>query len=385
MKRRDHSAAIGLCASLLVHGGVAAALIAIYAHDIESEQWWPALMRRAEAQAPRPEVDVYRDGEFGERTGHGEALNSLAGLEPFVGRLGPQDQAPLSRDPIGNGRLADEPQKATALREGIDAPIPQSIAGDGGASAPFGAGNGNEMPQPAVVARPPLKAVAVEENAELVKVKPVEKTVEAEPVKAIAIEQKGSEAEPVKVGPVKSPAQPADKAAEKVAVAVAVPQAVKTPEPPVSTENKGEGKNPQDSGQGKNNGATAAAANPGGMAGDPAPMSESESDAFSRMGNIQVRNGRVEARLGRDFKSVKPRLSLKGELDAISIAKPIVEMKVLVDETGRVIDVQVLRSSGSNEIDLPTTTAMYKWWIEPAKNKEGKAVKDVILVTFSYL
>ena len=114
-------------------------------------------------------------------------------------------------------------------------------------------------------------------------------------------------------------------------------------------------------------------------------MSESESDAFSRMGTIQVRNGRVEARLGRDFKSVKPRLSLKGELDAISIAKPVVEMRVSVDETGRVIDVKVLRSSGSNEIDLPTTTAMYKWWIEPAKNREGKAIKDVILVTFSYL
>jgi TonB family protein len=114
-------------------------------------------------------------------------------------------------------------------------------------------------------------------------------------------------------------------------------------------------------------------------------MSESESDAFSRIGSINVKNGKVEARLGRSFKSVKPRLSLKGELDAISIAKPIVEMKVLVDETGKVIDVKVLRSSGSNEIDLPTTTAMYKWWIEPARDKQGKAMKDVILVTFSYL
>ena len=114
-------------------------------------------------------------------------------------------------------------------------------------------------------------------------------------------------------------------------------------------------------------------------------MSESESDAFSRIGAINVRNGKVEARLGRSFKSVRPRLSLKGELDAISIDKPIVEMKVSVDETGKVIDVKVLRSSGSNEIDLPTTTAMYKWWIEPAKDKQGKAIKDVILVTFSYL
>jgi len=60
-------------------------------------------------------------------------------------------------------------------------------------------------------------------------------------------------------------------------------------------------------------------------------------------------------------------------------------MSVSVDETGKVIDVKVIRSSGSNEIDLPTTMAMYKWWIEPARNREGKAVKDVILVVFSYL
>jgi TonB family protein len=157
-----------------------------------------------------------------------------------------------------------------------------------------------------------------------------------------------------------------------------------------AVENKNEGKVQENKAETKKEenqkpGVNAVAVAPGGPAGDPAPMSESESDAFSRSGSIQVRNGRVEARLGRSFKSVKPRLSLKGELDAISIARPIVEMKVSVDETGRVIDVQVLRSSGSNEIDLPTTTAMYKWWIEPAKNKEGKAIKDVILVTFSYL
>jgi TonB family protein len=249
----------------------------------------------------------------------------------------------LSRDPIGNGKLADEPQKATALREGVDAPLPASIAGGGGAPAPFGVADPSEMKQPAVVAKPPLKAVIIEEKP------PVQHPADI-PVVAKKVEQERT----------------------PVAVAAATDQA-QSASPAVSPPDKTEGK------------GGAAIANVGGLAGDPSPMSESESDAFSRAGTIQVRNGRVEARLGRDFKSVKPRLSLKGELDAISIARPIVEMKVLVDETGRVIDVKVLRSSGSNEIDLPTTTAMYKWWIEPAKNKAGKAVKDVIVVTFSYL
>jgi TonB family protein len=328
-----------------VHGGLAAALIAVYVHDFDTQRRPPARVGRAQAQpAPLIQPDAWRDSEFGERTGQGEALNSLAGLEPYLGRKGPQDQAPLSRDPIGNGQLADDPQKATALKEGVDAPMPASIAGDSGSPAPFGVADASEMKQPALVAKPPLKAVIIEE-------KPPAPQPSDIPVVAQKVE-------------------------EKAAVAVAVAQAEKTPHPALSPRSSGEGKNAEN---------RPAAVNTGGIAGDPSPMSESESDAFSRMGTIQVRNGRVDARLGRDFKSVKPRLSLKGELDAISIAKPVVEMSVLVDETGKVIDVKVLRSSGSNEIDLPTTTAMYKWWIEPAKNKQGKPVKDVILVTFSYL
>jgi TonB family protein len=297
--------------------------------------------------------DIWRDSEFGEHSGRGEAINSLSGLEPYQGRKGPQDQAPLSRDPIGNGKLNDEPEKATALREGVDAPMPASIAGGGGAAAPFGVADPSDLKQPALVAKPPIKAVVVEE-------KPATEKAADIPVVQQKVEQ------------------------EKQAVAVAVVQPEKTPQREPLPGVPGRGENAAE-GEGKNAVNRPAAVNPGGMAGDPSPMSESESDAFSRMGTIQVRNGRVEARLGRDFKSVKPRLSLKGELDAISIAKPVVEMRVLVDETGKVIDVKVLRSSGSNEIDLPTTTAMYKWWIEPAKNREGKAVKDVILVTFSYL
>src|SRR4051812_17718906 len=154
MKRRDHSAAIGLCASLLMHGGVATALIAVYAHDLDRQRSWPAMVQRAQAREERPDAQqIWRDSEFGEHSGQGEALNSLAGLEPFVGRRGPQDQAPLSRDPIGNGKLNDEPQKATALKEGVDAPMPASIAGDGSPPAPFGVADPSEMKQPAVVAR----------------------------------------------------------------------------------------------------------------------------------------------------------------------------------------------------------------------------------------
>jgi TonB family protein len=337
-----------------MHAGVAGALLGIYFNDMESQRWWPSLAGRTQTQVEviptRPEA-IHQDSDFGESKGLGESINSLIGDQPYVGRLGPQDQAPLSRDPIGNGRLADDPALATAFKQGTEGlpAMPASIAGEGGASAPFGPNYEPQKAQPAVVARPPIKAIAVEE-----------KGASVEPVKVAEERIQNSELR----------TQNSDTELKKV-------QKTEEKQQETKTNARNEEQRPP--------GANAVALASGAIAGDPAPMSESESDAFSRGGSIQVRNGRVEARLGRSFKSVKPRLSLKGELDAISMAKPVVEMKVSVDETGKVIDVQVLRSSGSNEIDLPTTTAMYKWWIEPAKNKQGKPMKDVILVTFSYL
>ncbi|MGE5610780.1 MAG: energy transducer TonB, partial [Bacillota bacterium] len=117
---------------------------------------------------------------------------------------------------------------------------------------------------------------------------------------------------------------------------------------------------------------------------DPAPMSDSESDPFARVGSATVRAGKVEARLGRAHKLIKPRLTIKGQIDLQSIANPTVIMKVSLDETGKVTNVEVLRSSGSNEVDLPATLALYKSWIEPRKDKTGKAIPDVIVIVFTW-
>jgi len=261
MKRKDISATIGFCASLMVHGGIAAALLVAYVRDVDRNLGWPAMRRAGVA-----EEIIRRDAEFGESKGVGEALNALSGLEPYAGRFGPQDQAPLSRDPVGNGEMVEEAKLMTALKEQVSQAVPESLSAPQAEEAPFGVGS-------------------------------------------LAV-----------VGP-----------------AVVNEKRANTRFAPTEQAARG--------------------------GGDPAPMSESESDAFSRNGTIAIRNGRVDARLGRNFKSVKPRLNIKGELDAISVQRPVVEMKVYVDETGKVIDVKIMRSSGSNEIDLPTTTAMYKWWI----------------------
>lgn len=117
---------------------------------------------------------------------------------------------------------------------------------------------------------------------------------------------------------------------------------------------------------------------------DPAPMSESESDAFAKSGSVDFKGGKVSARLGRKVRTIKPRLTLKGELDIFSIMQPSVILKVSIDETGKVTNVDNLKSSGSNEVDHPTILAVYQWWIEPKKDKAGNPVADVIVLTLTW-
>jgi TonB family protein len=114
-------------------------------------------------------------------------------------------------------------------------------------------------------------------------------------------------------------------------------------------------------------------------AGDPAPQSDSESDPFSKVGSVVFRPGSIEARVGRKVKTIRPRLTLAGQVDVIALEYPTVQLKVKIDESGKVVSVDVIRSSGSNEIDLSCQRAMYAWWIEPAKAADGKAMADVMV------
>jgi hypothetical protein len=114
-------------------------------------------------------------------------------------------------------------------------------------------------------------------------------------------------------------------------------------------------------------------------AGDPAPQSDSESDPFTKIGSVVFRAGTIEARFGRKVKTIRPRLTLAGQVDVLALEYPTLQLKVAIDETGKVVSVDVIRSSGSNEIDLPCQRAMYDWWIEPAKGADGKPMADVMV------
>jgi TonB family protein len=121
-----------------------------------------------------------------------------------------------------------------------------------------------------------------------------------------------------------------------------------------------------------------------GTGADPAPQSDSEVDAFSVLGSADFRAGKVTVRAGRQVKTRRPKIKLAGLIDLADNATPQVVLKVAVDATGKVTDVDVIKSSGSNEIDQPCRVAMYDWWFEPKKDAGGHAVPDVFQFTISF-
>jgi TonB family protein len=113
-------------------------------------------------------------------------------------------------------------------------------------------------------------------------------------------------------------------------------------------------------------------------AADPARMSDSESDAFSKLGTATFVDGDWRVRFGRKVKTRKPRLLLAGIDALLALNRAQVWLKVDIDPTGKVVGVKVTKSSGSNDIDQPTRVAMYDWWFEPKLDASGKPVPDQI-------
>jgi TonB family protein len=114
---------------------------------------------------------------------------------------------------------------------------------------------------------------------------------------------------------------------------------------------------------------------------DDAQISDSESDAFSSVQADMFVRGGVKAKPGRKVRTVKPRLGEHALMDWATMGRAIVVMKVSVGEDGRVTNVKVVRSSGSDSMDMETSLAVYRWWIEPKKGPDGVAVADNVTLT----
>jgi TonB family protein len=262
------------------------------------------------------------ESEFpiGEIGAKGYASHRADGLQEAVSRQAEVDQAALSRDPVGTS----PPQET-----------PGENAGAGGARA---SSDGGPLPPVLPTLRPMLDRLPL---AALVPIPPT----------------------PPEDGPravVPTPTPPA------VAVAVTPPPVgVAVTPPPVAA-------------------APAAPGSAGRGGADPAPMSDSESDAFSVLGSAEFRDGRLSVKAGRKVRSRRPKIGLAGQLDLYQRMHAQVTLKVSTDATGKVTDVDVVRSSGSNEIDQPCRVAMYDWWFEPKKDAAGKPVADVFRFTIGF-
>jgi TonB family protein len=340
MRWADRSLVVGLCVSLLFHGAVFYTALTDYVHGL-SHVYLKAPATRERAVA---DVSVFKvPDNFGEALGRGTANSSEPGEQPLLAPTGDEVQSLLSRDPQGpTGRPG-------AQSSAFDAPSDNPAAATASVMAPALADATPTKPQPKSPEVPlPAPNVATEPRA----------------------------ASPRLVGTTLLPAsQPATGQGYATAVAIAV-----APTPPPSPASAARPSQPAPS----SSSPAAPAATPGGGGGSPVPPTDSDSDPFNKSVSVTVRPGGVDARAGRKVRTVRPDLSLAAQTDLMTMGVARVQMAVRIDPTGNVSDVQVLGSSGNNDIDLPCVQAVHQWWFEPTKDSSGKGVSDVILLTITF-
>jgi TonB family protein len=112
MNRRDHTFAVALIVSLLLHAAImfVAADEAVRGRGVATLNATPATRPSEDVTyVIRPPPPQRLDHLFGDGRGAGDAINARRGDEPLLSRDGGQTQAFLSRDPVGMGRIDKEP------------------------------------------------------------------------------------------------------------------------------------------------------------------------------------------------------------------------------------------------------------------------------------
>jgi TonB family protein len=294
MGNRDHTFAIALIASLLLH----AAIVFVVADDaLRRVDGATGHAGRTTVQpveevsyVVRPPPTRSLDDLFGDARGTGDSINTRRGEQPMQSREGGQTQGFLSRDPVGMGKIDKEPSMSV-LPSGSAIVSPLK-----GLSPPP-----SPPPPPAAASIVPFGA------AELTEKLPVPHVTRARPRYA---------------APAATPSRPGAPGAEVAAA-------------------------------------------------DPAVMSDSESDPFSKRTDdkaVVFRDGRVEARLGRKVKTIRPHLSFASQVDLMATQFPRLVVRVHIHADGSVRRVEIVKSSGSVSADQEVKVALYEWWFEPAKD-----------------
>jgi len=295
-------------------------------------------LRAARPVAARAEELVVRLDDIGDPSGAGIASNGSPGDKPMQAREAEEDQALLSRDPVGMGRIGDPPSKWTGPT-------------GSGAGGPLAAAQALVPPAPAI------------QPAELPAPSPPREVMGGAP----AVVVRALPEPDVKVAAVAVDPKP------PVAMASAAPTQVATAAQPEQVTPR-----PQARGDGQRPGLPLRSA-------DPLPENDSDSDPFLRITSTAIyHDGKLDVRDGRVVKAVRPQLGIAGLVDVFKLNFPKVVCRIEIAPTGKVISVKVAQSSRSIAIDEPVQTAMYDWTFQPARDRHGKPIADTIYFTIEF-
>jgi TonB family protein len=312
-----------------------------------------------EPEIEEPEEKAPPEFEMGADKATGYATHEIPDKSDATAPEADQDQALLSLDPSGAGV------------QGKDASVTEA-AGEG---STIGQPGGTPPPAVAIVVPEPAAEPSAPDEIEpgpTPRAAPTAPPVPPPPVAAVERVElpKDSGDDDATASPLEAPPAPESKS-PPAAVELEAVTVVEASEPA-----------PQPSPTPKNGGTRVGGSQT--AAADPARMSDSESDPFSRLGTAIVRDGRLEIRFGRKVKTRRPKLLLAAQVELLTLRRAQVVLKIELDATGKVTSVEVVKSSGSNEIDQPTRVAVYDWWFEPKKDANGKAVPDEIQFTIGW-
>jgi len=326
----------------------------LFAVDLPEDAWRhedqiTIVLEPPEAPKKKDRPQVEWPDRMGESKGTGTAANRAKGERPLEAREAEQTQGFLSRDPVGQGRIHADPSQYTG---------PTGDGGTGGGSVS------------AMTFSTPAPAVAPPVNPRAIVMQPPR--VDAKPAGGIAEKLPAPEANvgPLVAAPVlpeisppaTQPSKPAAPSPPRTAVASARPTAARAR--PAKTP-----------GDGRKVGLNRPSA-------DPAQESDSESDPFMKHhGSVVVRDGKVEVQFGRKVKTTVPRLGIAGQIALAELEDPTLVFEISIEPSGAVSAVEFVHKSGRITLDEPCKEAIYNWWFEPAKDKSGKPVADVVLFT----
>jgi TonB family protein len=110
------------------------------------------------------------------------------------------------------------------------------------------------------------------------------------------------------------------------------------------------------------------------IVGHRATVSDTESVPFAKADSVTFVAGKLEGRQGVRVRTTQPRYGDASIHDSEIIGDQPTVFGTTVDRDGNVIDVQILQSSGSTNIDQDRKNAVWNWILEPKRDTNGHLI-----------